>query len=69
MRNFQFRPALPLETSYLWNASDPSYAAVNGDDLVPDIAIGRLPGADESELRVIVEKILAIPCSAIPLSC
>ncbi len=52
-------PALPLETSYLWTASDPSYAAVNGDDLVPDIAIGRLPAADESELRVIVEKIVA----------
>ncbi|HEY7699536.1 MAG TPA: C25 family cysteine peptidase, partial [Vicinamibacteria bacterium] len=52
-------PALPIQTSYLWTASDPSFAAVNGDDLLPDIAIGRLPTADASELRAMIEKILA----------
>lgn len=52
-------PALPLRTTYLWTASDPALAAVNGDDLLPDLAIGRLPAADASELRIMVEKILA----------
>ncbi len=52
-------PALPLKTSYLWTASDPALAAVNGNDLLPDVALGRLPAADASELRVMVEKILA----------
>ncbi len=52
-------PALPLETNYLWTASDPSLAAVNGDDLLPDVAIGRLPAADAAELRAMIDKILA----------
>jgi hypothetical protein len=52
-------PALPLKTSFLWTASDPAFAAVNGDDLLPDVAIGRLPAADASELRAMVQKILA----------
>jgi hypothetical protein len=52
-------PALPLRTSYLWTASDPALASVNGDDLLPDVAIGRLPAADARELALIVDKILA----------
>ncbi len=52
-------PALPIQTSYLWTASDPSLAAVNGDDLLPDVAIGRLPAADASELQGMIDKILA----------
>ena len=36
-------PALWTKTSYLWTASDPALAAVNGDDALPDLAIGRLP--------------------------
>jgi hypothetical protein len=51
-------PPLMLETSYLWTASDPAYASVNGEDLLPDVAIGRLPAGDENELRVMVKKIL-----------
>jgi hypothetical protein len=43
----------------LWTASDPALAAVNGDDLLPDVAIGRLPAADASEIRAMVGKILA----------
>jgi hypothetical protein len=43
---------------FRWTASDPTLAAVNGDDLLPDIAIGRLSGANEDEIRVMVEKIL-----------
>jgi hypothetical protein len=40
---------------------------VNGDDLLPDVALGRLPAADEGELRVMVEKILAYEAGAASL--
>ena len=36
-------PALFVGTSYLVTASDPALAAVNGEDALPDLAIGRLP--------------------------
>jgi Peptidase family C25/Concanavalin A-like lectin/glucanases superfamily/Domain of unknown function (DUF2341)/Propeptide_C25 len=52
-------PPLLVKTSYLWTASDPEYAAVHGDDDLPDFAIGRLPAASVDEARVMVEKILA----------
>lgn len=42
----------------LWTASDPAYAAVNGEDVLPDLAIGRLPAATVEEARAMVEKIL-----------
>ena len=51
-------PPLMIETSYLQTVSDPTYAAVNGDDLLPDVAIGRLPAASVDEVRAMVEKIL-----------
>ena len=38
---------------------DPSYAAVNGEDILPDLALGRLPAASLDEARVMVEKIVA----------
>jgi hypothetical protein len=52
-------PPFLTETSYLWTASDPMVAAVNGQDILPDLAIGRLPVATVEELQAIVEKILA----------
>jgi hypothetical protein len=52
-------PPWLVKTSYLWTASDPAYAAVNGEDLMPDLAIGRLPAASVDELRTMIEKILA----------
>jgi hypothetical protein len=52
-------PPLLVKTSFLWTASDPSYAAVNGEDLVPDLALGRLPAATVNEAQVLVEKIVA----------
>jgi hypothetical protein len=52
-----------IKTSYLWTASDPTYGAVNGDDPLPDLAIGRLPAATVDELRWMVEKILAYEAS------
>ena len=42
-------PALWTKTSYLWTASDPLLAAVNGEDALPDLAIGRLPAATVEE--------------------
>jgi hypothetical protein len=52
-------PPRMVKTSYLWTASDPAYAAVNGDDNLPDLAIGRLPAATVEEVLAMVEKILA----------
>jgi hypothetical protein len=52
-------PPFLVKTSYLWTASDPALAAVHGDDLLPDLAIGRLPAKNADELAVMVEKILA----------
>ncbi len=52
-------PPLMVKTSYLWTTSDPTYGAVNGEDLLPDLAIGRLPAATVDEARAMVEKIVA----------
>jgi len=52
-------PPLMVKTSYLWTASDPTLAAVNGRDLLPDFAVGRLPASSAEELRSMVSKILA----------
>jgi hypothetical protein len=52
-------PPLLVRTSYLWTASDPTFAAVHGEDILPDVAIGRLPAASPGELRTMVAKILA----------
>ncbi len=52
-------PALAVKTTYLWTASDPTYAAVHGEDLLPDIAVGRLPASSLAEVQIMVEKILA----------
>jgi hypothetical protein len=52
-------PPLMVKTSYLWTASDPGYALLNGEDVLPDLAIGRLPAASAEEARTMVAKILA----------
>ncbi|MGH9390165.1 MAG: C25 family cysteine peptidase, partial [Vicinamibacteria bacterium] len=52
-------PPLLVKTSYLWTASDPTFAAVHGEDMLPDVAIGRLPAASPEELRVMVAKLLS----------
>ncbi len=59
-------PPLMVKTSYLWTASDPAYAAVNGEDILPDLAIGRLPAASLDELRAMVSKILAYEAGGPP---
>jgi hypothetical protein len=52
-------PGQPAKTSYLWTVSDPAYASVNGEDLIPDIAVGRLPASSVTEAQRLVEKVLA----------
>ena len=52
-------PALWAKTSYLWTVSDPLLAAVNGEDALPDLAIGRLPAATVEQAQMLVEKLLA----------
>jgi hypothetical protein len=49
-------PALWMKTSYLWTVSDPALAAVNGDDPLADMAIGRLPAATVEEAASLVRK-------------
>ena len=52
-------PALWTKTRYLWTVSDPQLGAVNGEDALPDIAIGRLPAATVEQAQMLVEKLLA----------
>jgi hypothetical protein len=52
-------PALWAKTSYLWTASDPALAAVNGEDGLPDLAIGRLPATTLAQAETLVSKLLA----------
>ncbi len=52
-------PALWAKTSYLWTVSDPQLAAVNGDDNLPDLAIGRLPATTAEQARMLVDKLIA----------
>jgi hypothetical protein len=52
-------PALWTKTSYLWTVSDPALGAVNGEDLLPDLAIGRLPATTREQAEALVSKLLA----------
>ena len=52
-------PALWAKTSYLWTVSDPLLAAVNGEDALPDLAIGRLPATSVEQAQLLVDKLLA----------
>jgi hypothetical protein len=56
-------PPMMVLTSYLETASDAAYAAVNGEDLLPDLAIGRLPAATVDELQLMVAKIVVFETS------
>jgi hypothetical protein len=52
-------PALWVKTSYLWTVSDPALGAVNGEDELPDLSIGRLAARTVEEARALVSKLLA----------
>ncbi|MFM9709540.1 C25 family cysteine peptidase, partial [Streptomyces galilaeus] len=47
-------PGYPVVTSYIQTVSDPAYASVNGNDILPDLAIGRLPAASVTEAQILV---------------
>jgi hypothetical protein len=51
-------PFLFQRTSYIWTASDPALAAVNGPDILPDLALGRLPATTLEQAQAMVQKIL-----------
>jgi hypothetical protein len=52
-------PALWGKTSYLWTALDPVLGAVNGEDEVPDVAVGRIPATTVEQAEALVGKLLA----------
>jgi Peptidase family C25 len=51
-------PPMIIRDTYLWTVSDPEYAFVNGSDLLPDVALGRLPAANVAEAERLVRKVL-----------
>jgi hypothetical protein len=51
-------PPIIIRDTYLWTVSDPEYAFVNGSDLLPDVALGRLPAANLAEAERLVRKVL-----------
>ncbi len=52
-------PALWTRTAFLLTVSDTALAAVNGEDALPDLAIGRLPASTVEEAQALVAKLLA----------
>jgi hypothetical protein len=52
-------PAFWGKTSFLWTAMDPQIGAVNGDDALPDLAVGRIPATTLEQAESLVAKILA----------
>ena len=51
-------PSPLVKSTFLWAPSDPLYAAVNGQDSLPDIAIGRINAGSLAEAETAVQKIL-----------
>jgi hypothetical protein len=52
-------PTPLVKSTFLWTASDPWLGAVNGDDAIPDLAIGRLSAGSLAEAEAAIQKILA----------
>jgi hypothetical protein len=61
-------PTPLLATSFVWTASDPVLASVNGEDLLPDLAVGRLPAASVAEAERLVGKVVAFETAGLDLS-
>ncbi len=51
----------PVDKTMGETATDHRYVAVHGDDILPDMYIGRLPAADADQAKTMVDKILAYP--------
>jgi hypothetical protein len=52
-------PTWPVETYEGYAASDNVFVAVDGDDFLPDLAIGRFPVSDPADVTAIVDKTIA----------
>ena len=52
-------PTWPVETYEGYAASDNVFVAVDGDDYLPDLAIGRFPVSDPADVTAIVNKTIA----------
>jgi len=52
-------PSMLVQAGDELAASDNGFVAIHGDDDLPDLAIGRIPAADEAELTAVVQKLLA----------
>jgi hypothetical protein len=52
-------PALWGKTSWLLTAKDPVLGAVNGEDEVPDVAVGRIPATTLEQAQLLIGKLLA----------
>ncbi len=50
-------PVKLVKTQFVWTASDPWFGAINGDDILPEVAIVRLPAASVEEVKL-VQKIV-----------
>jgi hypothetical protein len=51
-------PALWGKTGYLWTALDPVIGAVNGEDEIPDVAVGRIPATTVEQAEALIGKLL-----------
>jgi hypothetical protein len=51
------------KTSFMWTSSDSWYGRVNGEDVLADISIGRLPASTVEEAHGMVKKIVAYETS------
>jgi hypothetical protein len=53
-----FIPTPIVATRYLWTAADPLLGAVNGEDSLPDLAVGRLPASSREQALALVHKLI-----------
>jgi hypothetical protein len=51
-------PSPFTRSSFLWTPSDPLLASVNGEDALPDLALGRITASSLPEAQAAVQKIL-----------
>ncbi|MBI4613344.1 MAG: hypothetical protein HY720_07005 [Planctomycetes bacterium] len=51
-------PAQFVQMEYIWAPSDAWFAAVEGGDMVPDLALGRLPARSEAQMSAAIEQLL-----------
>jgi hypothetical protein len=50
-------PPYMVETEFAWTACDNRYASVVGDDVLPDLRIGRIPASDLTQAHALLDKL------------